>query len=580
MRLRSGLLTAVICALTWLSACGTPASPTPAPAISTDTPTLLPTDTPFAAVTPTRTSPPTQTPSLTPSFTATPTAVLYADQVPVVEYHYTDFRLDDQVMMTTQWFLDQMNWLAEHNFTTLSDTDLASFLDGGNFPMNSVVLTFDVGTAQRDNFASVIIPALRQHGFKAIFYLLVNESVVRDECGLKENTFCWQELRQWQDEGVVSFGSHGIYHPDYTKQSDADIRYDAGQSKKIIEQKLGNSVIAFTYPYDAFNQRSEALIKALGYQFATAGNSRPDRVVHRQDADRYALPRLYPYSNPGLYPVIGGSGGKTFEQMILGSLAQVPAAVGSATPAPAATAQNQAMINYLEFCRANPQANSTNWSERLDAFAFPTDLSVSAQDQLPGGVKVRPACNFETGNSPRAIVIHYTDGGTLEGAVSTFRSAYGTSAHYIIDRDGTVVQMVPESLVAFHVSCYAYRPNCIASCPICDDLSGRLVEPYTQSIGIELVNNGYVDPATFSGPIYEDYQNAFGKRYWEDYPQAQIDALSVLVKDIRARYKIPWEMVLGHYRINTKGDPGPALNLFWPRVGFPPKEPIFDTTQP
>jgi N-acetyl-anhydromuramyl-L-alanine amidase AmpD len=89
-----------------------------------------------------------------------------------------------------------------------------------------------------------------------------------------------------------------------------------------------------------------------------------------------------------------------------------------------------------------------------------------------------------------------------------------------------------------------------------------------------------VDPKFFNGNIYEDYMVAFGYRFWEDYPPAQIESLKVLVQDIRARWNIPWDMVMGHYRINKKDDPGPALNLFWPRYGYPSRPPIFDITQP
>jgi len=35
------------------------------------------------------------------------------------------------------------------------------------------------------------------------------------------------------------------------------------------------------------------------------------------------------------------------------------------------------------------------------------------------------------------------------------------------------------------------------------------------------------------------------------------------------------DMVMGHYRINTNSDPGPALNLFWDRYGNPFRKAIF-----
>jgi hypothetical protein len=60
--------------------------------------------------------------------------------------------------------------------------------------------------------------------------------------------------------------------------------------------------------------------------------------------------------------------------------------------------------------------------------------------------------------------------------------------------------------------------------------------------------------------------------YWEEYPDVQIAALWNIPIDVNH--------VIGHYRINQKVDPGPALNLFWTRSGYPLKPPIFDTPAP
>ena len=77
------------------------------------------------------------------------------------------------------------------------------------------------------------------------------------------------------------------------------------------------------------------------------------------------------------------------------------------------------------------------------------------------------------------FVIHATGGpscdprrsfksGTLNGIVRYFKSQqHRISIHYVVGRDGTVVQMVPEHQVAWHVR-----------------------ELNETSIGIELINNG------------------------------------------------------------------------------------------
>jgi N-acetylmuramoyl-L-alanine amidase len=179
------------------------------------------------------------------------------------------------------------------------------------------------------------------------------------------------------------------------------------------------------------------------------------------------------------------------------------------------------------------------------------------------------------GNVPRGIVLHTTRG-NLTATLSEFQRPQNTSAHYVIDRDGQVYQLVPEQLGAFHASCAGNRNVCIKSCPLCEDASGAFEEPYLQSVGIELVNAGHIsDPSTFTGLIYEDYMISFGYRYWEDFPDEQLQSLKLIVGDIRARWGIPLDLVVGHYRINDKTDPGPALNISWPRYGNPPRPPIF-----
>jgi N-acetylmuramoyl-L-alanine amidase len=61
--------------------------------------------------------------------------------------------------------------------------------------------------------------------------------------------------------------------------------------------------------------------------------------------------------------------------------------------------------------------------------------------------------------TPRVIVEHYTAGTTFESAFSTFAADVpdaelgelpGTCAHFVIDRDGTIYQLVPTSVMCRH----------------------------------------------------------------------------------------------------------------------------------
>ncbi len=569
-----------------------PASPTPTTAPS-ETPTPQPTPVPTATVTP------------LPS--PTPTPMVIAERIPMLEYHNPTFRMNNEVMMTIPWFEDQLRWLAENDYKTLTAEELVQFLDGAAFPQKSVLLSFDLGVPKRSEYRDIVIPLLRQYGMHGIFYLVSNTNIIGDDCSHPTN-YCWGEFREWAEEGLISVESHGIYHLDYVDLDPAVQREDAGVSKQVIERAIGRPVYGFAYPFDSVNPKTTALLKSLGYQYAVAGFTRPDRSIFRGDPDRYALPRVYPYSYPEIYPALTGANGRTFAEVVESHIAlpaqprptvtpsmvpalpaatqaatSVPALQASPTPTPTTTPAALASptptliaaADLVDICRRySTITEPTDRAYALGLLRFQTDVSPEAQAKLAQPVQINASCNLREGIEPKSIVLHFTRG-TLSASFATFRLVNNTSAHYLIDRDGTIYQVVPESLVASHISCYGVRTNCLQTCPICDDAAGRLLEPATQSIGIELVNQGQVNLGQFNGPIYEDYLMSFGYRYWEDFPEAQIEALRILVEDIRSRYNIPYEMVIGHYRITNNADPGPALNLFWPRYGSPPRPPIF-----
>lgn len=225
-----------------------------------------------------------------------------------------------------------------------------------------------------------------------------------------------------------------------------------------------------------------------------------------------------------------------------------PTAVPVPTVTPTVTPTPDNVTAYLTGCRTGQ--------------AYPADY--------PGAVVV-PSCNHGGENRPQAVVVHATEG-ELGGALAHLRNPESqVSAHYVIDRDGTVYQLVPERVAAYHVACGA--EGCISACPqyLCGDK-----RPEIRSIGVELVNRGKV-PQEWHGAVYEDYGMAFGWRWWEDYPAEQVEALKRLVEDIARRWGFPVDAdhVVGHYRVQGKRDPGPALNLFWERNGYPPRGAVF-----
>ncbi|ACB24002.1 N-acetylmuramoyl-L-alanine amidase [Methylobacterium sp. PvP062] len=123
------------------------------------------------------------------------------------------------------------------------------------------------------------------------------------------------------------------------------------------------------------------------------------------------------------------------------------------------------------------------------------------------------------------LILHYTGMDSGAAALARLRDPLSeVSAHYLVFEDGGTVQMVPEARRAWHAGAGAWKGE--------TDVNSR-------SIGIEIVNPGH------AGGL-------------PPYPEAQVEAVIALARDILGRWPIPPERVLAHSDVapERKEDPG------------------------
>ena len=144
-----------------------------------------------------------------------------------------------------------------------------------------------------------------------------------------------------------------------------------------------------------------------------------------------------------------------------------------------------------------------------------------------------PNYNSRDGAAIDMLVLHYTG---MESAAAALEKLCDpeaeVSAHYLIDEDGTVYQLVDEAARAWHAGVASWRGE--------TNINSR-------SIGIELVNPGH----------------EFGYRA---FPEAQIAALIPLCRHIVRRHDIPARNAVGHSDVAParKTDPGELFD--WARL--------------
>lgn len=147
---------------------------------------------------------------------------------------------------------------------------------------------------------------------------------------------------------------------------------------------------------------------------------------------------------------------------------------------------------------ASSQLDKVNWPDKL--WAATTNLSI---------------------RKPNYVLIHHTAQNSTDQTIRTFQlERTAVSSHYVVGRDGKVVQMVNDFVRAHHAGLGKW---------------GNDTDLNSSSIGIEMDNNGTTDP----------------------WPDVQINALIELLKVLKETHRIPQGNFIGHadYAPNRKVDP-------------------------
>jgi peptidoglycan/xylan/chitin deacetylase (PgdA/CDA1 family) len=232
-------------------------------AAPTHTATPQPTDTttppPTALLTPTP-LPPTSTPTPLP----TPDSQPREFYIPILMYHYVSvppadadvYRVD--LSVTPGSFRDQMAWLRDNGYTTISLYDLIYALNIGwpPLPDKPVVLTFDDGYV--DNYENAF-PILREFGHTATFFVLTDVTE-RAQPGY----MTWDMLREMHEAGM-DIEVHGREHLSMAGQGHDWLVYHLLGPAEAIEVRLGYRPRFLAYPSGQYDQDVIFTARQIGY---------------------------------------------------------------------------------------------------------------------------------------------------------------------------------------------------------------------------------------------------------------------------------------------------------------------------
>ncbi len=200
-------------------------------------------------------------------------------ETPILMYHHVkDHQTDDDdiekgLSIPLEQFSKQMIYLHENNYQTISLDDL--FMDDNE---NNIVLTFDDG--YHDIYENAF-PIMKKYNYTGTIFIITN--YIGEDRYLDLNEI--RELKQagWQIE------SHTLSHPNLANISQEEEKNQISESKRIIEESVGNVVTFLSYPAGKYDDETIELTKKAGYRGAVTtneGNSNNIEDIYKLNRER------------------------------------------------------------------------------------------------------------------------------------------------------------------------------------------------------------------------------------------------------------------------------------------------------
>ena len=197
--------------------------------------------------------------------------------VPILIYHAirpfieSDTRADRRYIATPQTLDEELAWLKQSDYVTISPDDLVSHITAGTaLPPKPIIISFDDDWENQYRYA---LPLLKKYGFTATFYIWVSA------VGRKHH-MTWEEINELSQAGM-QLGCHTYTHPYLTRiKKDETLQRELVGAKRAIEAHTGAKITSLAYPFGQYNARVVAATKAAGF---TSARSTWPGVVHSEE---------------------------------------------------------------------------------------------------------------------------------------------------------------------------------------------------------------------------------------------------------------------------------------------------------
>jgi peptidoglycan/xylan/chitin deacetylase (PgdA/CDA1 family) len=222
--------------------------------------------------------------------------------VPILMYH--DIRISElgKYAISPEEFESDLKYLKEHNYTTITMTDLIDHVyNGSPLPEKPIILSFDDGFLGTYTYAYEL---LKQYDMKIV--LSVTGIYIDEKEVLSSYSYLsWDQINQMAHSGYVEVQNH-TYNLHTSKSERIGCMQADGESFSTYEevltadiQKLQDEISAatstmpttFTYPYGEFSENTDIILKKLGFS-ASLSCEYGVNYITKDTSDLFGLKRI------------------------------------------------------------------------------------------------------------------------------------------------------------------------------------------------------------------------------------------------------------------------------------------------
>jgi peptidoglycan/xylan/chitin deacetylase (PgdA/CDA1 family) len=215
--------------------------------------------------------------------------------IPILLYHSVDTEATPRFRKFTispERFDRHMAFLDKEGYQTWTVSDWVENYkkNGKPWPEKTVILTFDDGFA---DFYTNAMPILSAYNLAATIYITTGYIGGTSQWMAREGEadrpmLSWDQVVEINAMGIEC-GAHTCYHPSLDAlPTEEKARQEIEMSKTTLEDRLGQEVKSFAYPYGHYDSYIRDLVRETGFSSACAVK----HALSSKEDDRLALARV------------------------------------------------------------------------------------------------------------------------------------------------------------------------------------------------------------------------------------------------------------------------------------------------